>query len=386
MAGNWATATNIHVGMPSGMPIQCVNVLEGSARNEVFDLLPGAGQAFLAAGTVDRGSDTRGWVSSFAESGEQRWFTELTLPDQVDVKVVDLATDGSTGAWALLLSGSLDQLLHLDQAGQVISTVDLDTSAGVQVRAQAIEHTSAGVWIAGASQGDLWLALYDPATDGLTTLLLEDHLGFNDEIQAIGRSQTKIAVAATVSTSPNFDEDLLLTATTDILVIYFDLQGKELRRTLLGASPESAFARHASSISADLAGRWFVGGIEQPFDPITDAQLWLARVESDTSEGSWEWTSQGVLDTVDFAGIVGVNEGILAAAGRLATDASSVQSWLGSVTSEGALDWQRSEDEPDYDHATYRVLVGDAGGQVRGATKSWGPGDSSLLRSCLISQ
>ncbi|WP_146158551.1 hypothetical protein [Enhygromyxa salina] len=374
---------------PVGTERGCVELLEGSSNNDVLALLPADSGQFFAAGAIEVGSTTRGWVSSFSESGEQRWLTQIELPSSddvdVDVRVLALAPDQASGVWALAVSPTMDYLVHLDQDGASVSTVDLDAEVGLYVSARAIAATSAGIWVAGTSQADMWLAVHDPTTNATTTRLLEDHLGFKDEVQAMGVSPTELAIAATVSTSPNFDDDLLLTATTDILVIQLDLQGTERTRTLLPATPDSPIARHASSISADAAGRWFVGGVQRPRSVGVDAQLWVARVDP---EQRWEWTSDELLDSVGFAGIVGVDDGVLAAGGQLITadaDTPSIHAWLGSVASDGALRWQHANRPADHDHNEYKVLVRDAEGRIRAASKAWGPGDSSLLRSCLIS-
>ncbi|KIG16064.1 hypothetical protein DB30_04936 [Enhygromyxa salina] len=376
--------------VPAGAQLECVELLEGSIHNDVLDLLPSADEGWLAAGAVETESQTHGWVARFDAAGQQQWFTQVTLPEPGDVEVVDLApalaSNGGDAVWALAVSSTMDYLVQLDRDGAIASTVDLDTEAGFHVSARAIESTSAGVWIAGTSQADMWLALYDPATAAVTTLLLEDHLGFNDEILAITAVETGVAIAATVSTSPNFDGDSLLTATTDILVIHFDLQGSERSRTLLRASSEPTFARRAMSISADPQGRWFVGGVQVPLVPGAEAQLWLARVGADEA---WEWTSEAVLDSVGFAGILAFDDGVLTAGGQLVPDGAntpSVHPWLGSVADGGALRWQHVSEASDYEHDEYKVLMRDAQGRVHAASKAWGGNGSSLLRSCRISQ
>ncbi|WP_244923822.1 hypothetical protein [Enhygromyxa salina] len=361
------------------MALECVELLAGSDRNEVSDLLPLPDGAFLAAGSMHVEENYRGWVARYESAAGPTWFTEVTLPGTSDVTVLDLAVDEDGGAWALATG---NWLLHIDQTGSVVNSVDLDQGAGSPIDASAIESTDAGVWVAGASQGDAWLAIFNPTTNEMDNLLNEDFFGYDDEIRVIGRSQTSIAVAVTISTSPNFDDELPIVATTDILVVEYDLQGIETARTSITPDPNPTSARRALGIGADTGGQWYVGGVHVPVSAFVFSQIWLAEVRA---ESGWRWSSEGVADAAEFGGMVSLDEGILAVAGWYGTAEPTVTGWIGSFGRLGALAWHHDEREAlGYDRYLHEVVVRGLDGRVRVASKALTPGESSLLRSCLI--
>lgn len=322
------------------MPVDCVDLLVQESPEDMdtaVDLLPLADGTFIAAGQRDALTDKRGWLGRFEPSGTQRWLVDAASLDPGIDSVVDLAGDES-GIWALATGSALaNQLvLHFDQDGNAIGTASIQSEAGAAVEVRAIEFTPAGVWLVGRLDYDVWVGLYDPALNTVKDVLIEDHLGYRDAADAVVRDGNGVAVAATVSISPNFDGDVPLVAQTDVVVIWFDQQGIETRRRTVGAFDDPKFARSTLSIRADGAGRWFVGGALNPTQGVVSPQVWVANTDAD-----WTWaTAWTVGFGTGFGGIVGVESGLLVAANRTIMKDSStqiVEGWLGALAAEGSL-------------------------------------------------
>ncbi|PRQ05966.1 hypothetical protein [Enhygromyxa salina] len=301
----------------------------------------------------------------------------------------DLADAGPTGAWALGVNASArGRLLRYDLDGNLEATTAVESEAGEDVTVYAIESTPGGVWLAGSLGEDAWVGLYDPVGDSVRDVLLEDHLGYRDQVYAIARHQDEVAVAAIVSTSPNHDEDIMLLASTDVLVVHFDLQGHELRRTLVGPSPDPEYVRGATEIVADGVGNWFVGGNTTPHDVAAFSTGWVVPVQAPPP---WSWsTDKAQFDTI--GDLLADVEGVLIAGNRTATDTSGAligQGWISSLAADATIRWTFDRADGaihDYRHFAHEVLTRDIEGRVRTAGVYYEPAGASVLRSCLVAE
>ena len=378
--------------VPSGMPFDCIDLRVGETPDlwlSVKDLLPMPDGTFLVAGWFDSESGTRAWLARYTVTGEPLWSVEPTVADPETQQIRGLADAGPTGAWALGVNAFVrGRLLRYDINGNLEATTALESEAGQDVTVYAIESTPEGVWLAGSLGEDAWVGIYDPVGDTVRDLLLEDHLGYRDQVYAIARSQDEVAVATTMSTSPNNDEDVMLLASTDILVVHFDLQGNELRRTFVGPSPDPEYVRGATEIVADGVGNWFVGGNTTPHDVTAFSTGWLVPVQAPPP---WSWaTDKAQLDTVGV--LLAADEGVLIAGNRTAADTSGVlvgQGWISSLAADATTRWtfdRLDGDIDDYRHYAHEVLTRDFEGRVRTAGVYHEPGDVPVLRSCLVAE
>jgi len=375
--------------VPSGTPYDCVDLLEKNLPSiSIRSALALSDGTFMVGGQFGAGSDTRAWIARYDRSGAQQWFEELAFPDDSNPNVIDLAADGPNGAWALVTDSSVSRLVRIGAQGSVVSTTVLTTAGGVNGRGRAIESTSAGVWIAGsisAGSLDAWLGLYDPETGTMTDLLLEDHLGFQDWAVAIGRSDDEVAVALKLSTDWHADDNGPTDPPSDAVVVHFDLLGNELRRTFLDPSPDPKYSRVASGVTADGSGRWFVRGLESRLNDILAGKDWIAPVQP---ESSWNWTSgEDHADRVLLAGLVGVDEGVLAAGGRAVVDDLSPATragWVASFAADGSMRWEFSRADDVYDAYRYFALIADSEGRFRAVGGAFTASNASVVRSCLI--
>jgi len=376
--------------VPSGMPYDCVDLLERNTTiTMVRSVLALSDGAFMVGGEIRYGGpDTRAWIARYDRSGAQQWLEELTFADESSPNVIDLATDGPNGAWALVTTSSVNRLVRFGAQGTVVSTTVLTTAGGFKGWLLAIESTSAGVWIAGsisADSLDAWLGLYDPETGTMTDLVLEDHLGYDDWAMAIGRSDDEVAVALKLSTESNFYDGAPTDAPSDAVVVHFDLLGNELRRTLLDPSPDPKYSRVAYGVTADTSGRWFVSGLELRRNDFPTAKDWIAPVQP---KSSWNWTSgEAEADRVSLAGLVGVDEGVLAVGGRIVVDDLSPATragWVASFAADGSMRWEFSQADDVYGKYRYLSVINDSEGRFRAVGHAEVSSNSSAVRSCLI--
>ncbi len=386
--------------VPSGSYLECFTVLEGHSAeghsgNWANALLSLSDRSFMIAGQLNFGNDERGWLGRYDASGELVWFQQL----EDHRSVVDLAPDGQDGNWALLEGAT--ELMHFDGGGNLERTVNIFSTFGVgPLGATAIEYVDGSVWIAGSVSGDtsldLWLGRYDSTSGQATTLLLEDHLGFDDGIHALGRSNTEVVVAATVSTSPNYSGDVILTARTDILLVRFDLQGNELDRVLWASKPESEFARVAKKVVSDGQGGWYIGGSDDGINPtLFEPQSWVRWVKPSPNSGevpdsddNWVWTSHGLGAFVSFGDVAAVADGdVILAAGAFVDGVQ--EGWLARIGLGGEVGWRQSNTFEEHPHYAEQRITVDSGGRIRVVGRAWtgGPSSSSWsssLKSCLV--
>jgi cysteine-rich repeat protein len=401
---------------PAGTVFGCTDLVEGRGHyiDSVRALLPLADGSFIAAGALAVEGERTSWVGRYGDAGEQLWFTTPTpLGDFVlGHHIIDLATDPSRGYWALLDTHPTDELLHIDAFGQIDTQITLaELLRAENVLAGAVLDRLLGfdgrLWLAGAawkshdSDVDMWLAIYDTSSATLSTILLEDYAGYHDEIRAIAASDTELAVLATVNTSPEHDEDLLLRANSDVLLLSFDRHGVETDRVVLGEQASSIATvqvaapparRVARALASDGEGGWVVGAVQ--YDGA-----WVTRVHP--TKG-WTWTSRAIFPRGVAVEDLVVIDGKTIVVGS--TVGSGVEPWIVGLGSSGRVEWQRYESDahlsnelgsgaptrddlgsgaPTRDEEYSVIRTGD--GRVQRAGKAWTPDERSVLRSCNIS-
>jgi cysteine-rich repeat protein len=370
--------------MPSGMPYDCVDLFvldDPDHKIVVFGFAPLADGTFVLGGSRDEGAAGRhGWVARFDASGAQRWYFDMTT---LDPKFSSLSLAGSdqAGLWTLASNGQshddAPRIVRFDLDGKVTNTVTIESEPGLNLVVRKIEVTAAGVWMVGElwenAQGDAWLGLYDPAQDTVKDVLRIDHLGYNDVFNVVTRDGEGVAVAGTVSTTPNHDgEGQLFTAETDILVAWVDVHGDELRRTMIGPSPDPKWLRSSGSLVVDGGGRWFVGGSLSPasFGSGVPYQSWIEQID-----GPWSLVGDPSSDTISM------EDGVVRSGVFPAPDEVNYHGWVSELGSDGVARWEFREFD---EHHRPWDLAHDAAGSIRMIIRVWGP--EPKLRSCLIAR
>lgn len=369
--------------VPSGTQLECVPLLEGHWRNQANALLAMPDHSFIVAGVSTIGLETYGWIAHYSDSGELRWFEQLSSTDghgSVDA----LTPDGQDGAWALVWNSASPELRHFSRDGLEDETIDISQAFGAPVSPYTIEFVEGSVWIGGTRESDSWLGRYDSSTEVASTLMLEDHLGFNDEIRAIGRAADEVvAAAATVSTSPNNMGDLLLLATTDIVLIRFDLAGNEIGRVLLASDPGKDFSPIAEDIVSAGPGRWLVGGDFASLGFTPSAGAWL-RQSGPSADWAWDSLTDDAIAT--YGGIVAYEDAVGLAFGDYGSDAVHGEGGVIGFTSNGEVGWRQSNTYDGYDHYEEQQITVEGPARLRTVGKAWTEDVGSQLQSCIIAR
>jgi hypothetical protein len=283
----------------------------------------------------------------------------------------------------LIYIGGDEEMIHLDASGKIDSRQTVSNLAqGDAIGARRLLTVDDHVWLAGAQGEDSWVGRLDVETHALDTILIDDYAGFDDMIWAIARSDSEIAVAATVDTSPGQKDDEISIPHSNVLVIRFDLQGLEVGRHLLGsADPETATV--AYSIAADGNDGWIVGGEQHGLQSVFNLQeAWVAGIQP--SEGrTWNWTSGGS-PSGDVVGDVLVTDREVVVAGMFYADGTQ-RPWLLGLGHDGVPHWEHTFAVQGYTDSVVSEVVLDRVGRLRTANNSWNNGgETSLLQSCLV--
>jgi cysteine-rich repeat protein len=372
----------------SGTPTQCVTLLhrEGMYADQVDVVLPFT-DSFVAAGTLNMDSETAAWIGKWSDQGEQSWLTTMASEDG-HIHLRDVTTDGSTGYWAGLVTKTGAELAHLDEMGNVLERTSFPDADLRRVRWIGGRLWAAGSFRTGPHQTDLWLAVLE--NGNLETVLMENHLGFEDTIGAMEVHGDRVLVVATLATSSGFDGDVLVEPTSEVMVVVFDFDGNELERAALDVG--SLDTPRATAVRG-VADRWVVAGDAPPVQAVLlRPQIWVRNAERD-----WTWDSLGVFGPqqgssfqggASVGGIVTVDSGVVLAGGSYTGPgpavAAEVTGWLMEFDNAGQLVWEYHTSDPSESYYGETAVAIDTGGRIRTAGVGRTYGVSSTLRSCIM--
>jgi cysteine-rich repeat protein len=380
----------------SGTPTQCVTLMQGAGGNadEVNVVIP-LTDSFVAGGTLDLGGDggdVVAWVGKWSEQGEQKWLTKI--PPEGSTYLRDLTTDGSGGYWAILASLDTEVLTHLDESGNVLEQIPVSDASLRRGR-----WAGGRLWVAGAlldelkdasTNEDLWLAVLENGT--LETVLFEDHLGFDDRIEAMEIHGDRVLAVATLGTSPGYQDDFLEEPTSEVAVIVLNLNGNELEREALDVG--SLETPRATAVRG-VGDRWVVAGYAPPVHAIlVGDQIWLTNAERD-----WTWNSLSVFGPqqgpipqgrASVGGLVTVDSGVVFVGGKTTVAVVGPPpiventGWSMEFDSAGHRIWEYHSISPSQSWYVETAVAIDAGGRIRTAGVGWASDASSTMRSCIM--
>jgi cysteine-rich repeat protein len=248
-----------------GTLLECTTLIEGTDNDENNALLALPDLSFVAAGSKYTDGHQSAWVGRYDDSGASLWQAWPPPADEVTNALLDLAADSSGGYWMLIYIGGDEELIHFDSSGEIDArqTVSaLDPMAEIGTRRLLVADED--IWLAGAHGPDSWLGRFDTEAHSLSTIFMEDHAGFHDVIWAIARSESEVAVAATVDTSSSYEGDMgPLITHSNVILIRFDIQGQEVGRHLLGsADPEITTVAYSIAADRSGGGSWVANNME----------------------------------------------------------------------------------------------------------------------------
>lgn len=359
----------------SGTHLDCVTLLEGSLDNSVAGLVASVDGSFIAGGEVETDAGTQAWLGRFTPDGTRLWFHELE-GGEFGGEIVDLTTDGEGGAWFLHYVPFETFVQHVDVEGQLGEPVDVGSVEGVKIAASVIDWGPAGLWLGGSAYGDAWVGRLDTAAMSIATVLYEDYLGYYDSVGAIGNIANETVVAMTVSTTPNYQEDVAVVADTDVMIVHFDSESNETGRTMLGASGVAGYARRALGLAFN-DDAWFVAGLQEPIDIFEfNGAAWVAKTTPDVVE----WSSLAGDGRFSYDDILAV-DGNVVLVGNAYRDSEGFN-WFAGFDADGVLGWSHEYEAP-VPYGKLEVML-HPDGAVRAAEKIAGE-STSEIRACAIS-
>jgi cysteine-rich repeat protein len=358
----------------SGTHLDCVTLLEGSLDNSVAGLVASVEGTFIAGGAVETDASTQAWIGRFTPDGTRLWFHELE-GGEFGGEIVDLTTDGEGGAWLLHYVPFQTFVQRVDVDGQLGPPVDVGSVEGVKIAASVIDWGPAGLWLGGSAGGNSWVGRLDTTALSIATVLYEDYLGYFDRVGAISHTTSETVVAATVSTTPNYQEDVAVVADTDIMIVHFDSDSNETGRTTLGASGVAGYARRALGLAFN-DDAWFVAGLQEPINILKFNGAWLAKTTPDIVE----WSSLMGDGRFSYDDILAI-DGNVVLVGNVNRDAEGFN-WFAGFDSDGALSWSHDHETP-VPYGKLEIML-HPDGAVWAAEEIAGE-STSEIRACAIS-
>lgn len=314
-------------GLP--LPLGCVELLESADVTQDSMMMTDDGRVLVTGSLrLTSSSSSHGWIAAFDQQGTQLWSLELEPGSHVHA----VRAKGS-GFVFIHSHDTVWDIVEIDGGGNVLSTLTLgEQDPGSMIPFDLLDAPE-GLIMGGASHHDLWIGRL--TLDGsLETLVTEDFAGLDDRIIELHETDSGFVALATVSVVDNAMGDSLEFDTLDTLLLEYDAQGVEQRRTHL-TSGDDQISLSGAAILRGAANTWFVAGSRWPMDAGVKPpnRGWVTAIQ----DGQVQWTreldgaSVAASDQVqlDIFDVVGSGELILA--GRLAVDGGRYQPYLARV-------------------------------------------------------
>ena len=243
----------------------CTTLFESPGRSEVYSVLAADDGRLLMTGyTDDPELGDRIWVGSFDGEGQQHWKIDmeggLSAVRRVDGKYAFIhGIPGTIVIDGYEVGTSVGyEVVTLDAAGNTSTLGSFSYDDPEIGRAYDLADADDGLWLSGARDSALWLAKL--GDDGsLTTLVSQEHLGFGDYFVEIQRHGDTIVALAVVGVANLSDGDFREFDTDDTWLLEYDLQGNELRKTVL-SSGDDTISTVGYNIAVGPDDTWYVAG------------------------------------------------------------------------------------------------------------------------------
>jgi cysteine-rich repeat protein len=280
---------------PGELELACVDLVEAPNAAQSSMLVTDE-DLVLITGSIDSKLPHQGskaWVGAYDVDGKLRWRVELDNGQPSGLAYALVPRGEGEGFMFIHSHDAGDELVEIDTVGNILVTTTLATDEpGVGVPFGLLDDP-AGPLVSGVLDGDLWLARIGP--DGtFETLLHEDHLGLDDRLYRLRRQGDTIAAFGYVGIADFSDGDDYVFPTTEPLLIEFDEQVTELRRTSI-ESGDDRVSLTGNWIEPGGDGTWYVVGTRtSPLVPQLDNFAWGAAVRD--GEVLWTFESPGSVD------------------------------------------------------------------------------------------
>lgn len=330
-------------------PPDCTTLTESPTFSQVLSVLVTDDDHVLAVGDTE-GADSvwHRWIASFDTEGNQHWKLDYEGPLS--------ALRPADGRFAFIHANDENRnakVISLDEDGNATMLHSLPYDDPELGWAMDLADIDDGLLVSGFRNEDLWLAKL--RQDGsVSTLISEDHAGFQDEFVELRRHGDTIMALAQVGVANHSDGDLIEFDTRDTWLIEYDQQGNELRKTVL-SSGDDKISIGGNAIDVGPDGTWYVVGNKLGLGGVDLGELgWAAAVRD--GEVLWTFESPGSVepkgrpfaayhglaigsDDVMFVGRVGSTDGVRRWAMRLDSQTGEVVAeWVGEPVGAGEAD------------------------------------------------
>jgi hypothetical protein len=266
--------------------LECVTLLASPwayMRQESSYVTPD-GRVLIAGGSMDwQANEYDAWVWAFDVDGTPLWSRDFGPGFAPGFAASNIRPRGE--GFAFLRTRSLASLdfVSLDADGNVDEIIVLGEDGVGYGAADWVEAASGNVLLGGSEQGDFWLGRLD-GNGTIEMLVQEDYAGFPDDVVRLARYGDVIGALVNVGA---FDFLVLGKEYPEIvgstLLVEYDEQGVELRRTPLGTPDETIMDAtvtwSGTTLDVGANGTWLVSGHTWDVNsPTSNQYRWVAAV------------------------------------------------------------------------------------------------------------
>lgn len=265
---------------------ECIDIMESVDATHYSTYVTEDGRVLIAGTLKTTEKEEGAWVGAFATDGTPLWSLDLG-PGESGYAVAHSIKP--RGADVVFIHHDVDKVLvTVDGGGNIVGTTTLVASQ----RIGSWLDVEGGMLLAGSDDGDAWLGWLGQG-GALETLSTFDYLGFPDRLGSLRRHGEIIGALAVVGVADETDGDAGAPLIVSTLLLEYDEQGVEQRRTLLSSGGEH-FSLNGYYLDVTADGTWIVGG--NRLDTQTsglDLAGWAAAVRD--GDVAWTFESSGAV-------------------------------------------------------------------------------------------
>lgn len=263
---------------------ECFTILESLDLRQASTHVTPDGRV-LIAGTLQTAGEWGAWAGAVDTDGTLLWSLDFGPGDGESAFAYAIEPRGD--GFVFLHHHAAEDLVTIDGSGNIVDTVALDVES---LEIYDLLEVDTGLLFAGREHGDAaWLGRLGNG-GALETLATVDYLGYWDALGSLRRHGELIGALAVVGLDSDGDAENGSWDTLSTLLIEYDAQGTEQRRTVLTSGDDVSLIGHHLDVTAD--GTWIVVGAKG--DNIFHTVGWAAAVRD--GEVVWTFESPGMLE------------------------------------------------------------------------------------------